>query len=1575
MKRIVLFVLMLTSYVASAATTTHYDFSVRSPSVNIFAYDGVLTSQVPSNNSSPSFQHSSSDYNAIASNNNFGSAISSNSNNTYPSVRYVIALDETPSTVSKINVVWNGLASNDNRGRTDGVKIYIWNFTANRYDLITSTTSSTEVTLSKNITSNITNYIDGTSSNRVIIYLVSQGKTSGKKTNEIITDYVKLEVTSTAIVRAIANFQFDECTYTGIGNEVIDQLGKYSARSYNGVNTSFDAQIEKALFISNAQQHIQTSIPVSNAYSVSTWIKKPTDTSGNRYFVLGAMEAGGDLLYLDRNNSFKWGVYTPDTGFIQGNYSFNSLGSDWHYVTLVYQNSKTHLYIDGSFKETINLMPTGTLKYIGTSLDNLNTSTPQGFRAPLDEFMVFSGALSAADITQIYNNQKAKKDYDGKARAKVSCSELFVNYQFDECKYSGAGNEVIDQTGNYSATSHGGVTTTASGQVNKAANLIADDHYFNTSIPLPSSYSLSTWFKKPTANDRFFSLGSTTTLDYIMFLDKGDNWRWGVVVGDNETKKGTYSFATLDSSWHHLILTYHGGNIRLYIDGSLVDTIASPPPNGTLEFIGKVYNGNAQSFRAPLDEFMLFQGELSSSAILNIYNNQKAGKNYDGSARIKTQCPELIAHFSMDEKSWNGSSGEIVDEINNFNTQAINGLSTDNTLPALTGNIGTCGYGSFDGVNDYIEISDDPKLDFQTALTITAWINPHSLPRFGLKTIVSKDENFEFHLTPSGEINWWWQTHAFSTSGAAITPGSWHHVAVTYKKGQQVIYINGVAKGTRSYTENLVLNNDPLQIGQDQGISSRFFEGFIDEVHVFKGALSAAEVNEVYLKRHACPKPTLHHFEIVHDGNGITCEAEKVVIKACTNSLCSAVSSSPMSVDFLIDGVKKSSKSFTGSTDISFFQTTPKVISLSLANSNDQQPTHALVCKNGAVNSCDMTFSNAEFKFLYGAAETDIDNQVAGNSFSDVVKLQAVKSDNGVCKPLFKGKQNVTFSQQNIEPGGTTGLNLQVGSLNIPKFPTFSGVIELNFDNEGKAPLPTLKYLDAGQIRLHASYSFPAVSLSVSGNSNDFWVRPHKLVMTAKSGSKILNAKTSTATPAHKASENFDFVVTAYNSLGTSLANITKNYKQSKKLQLKLTRTGPSVGGFEGDFTYITHDDMSIGVIRSDLSAPVFKGAKLSAFINGISRYTHAKYSEVGLINIDIQDATYGGVDGFIVPGDDLNVGRFVPDHFELSRKFKGELVNKNNHSFAYTGEMDSAALANGAISYKKDMEPEFIITAYNADTPGKVTQNYTGTFMKLAKESITVISPTTDTGRVGKDKDTNLKAKLQIIDSNFIDNNNGTVTYKFNKEDNYVYTRDTNSLIKNYIADIDLKITKIEDKDGVTAKDIDNDNNNGILTLNPAGIDIRFGRWNIENSYGPENANLPLPMAVQYWDGNKFVVNEFDELTKYDGSVEANYTKNKIGVLPALSPLLAPSVVEIFGAKPNFIKGIGQLLLSKPSGGLQGQIRVTYEKVPSWLKFNWNSVDENSDGNVYDDNPSGVATFGVYRGNDRIISWREVIN
>ncbi len=239
--------------------------------------------------------------------------------------------------------------------------------------------------------------------------------------------------------------------------------------------------------------------------------------------------------------------------------------------------------------------------------------------------------------------------------------------------------------------------------------------------------------------------------------------------------------------------------------------------------------------------------------------------------------------YYFDEEFWAGTAGEVVDSgSGGLDGTAVGGVSTLQSSPAIAGNPGTCRYGDFDGIDDYVEIADDPSLDFETAVTVGAWINPRSLPESGgLHTIVAKDENYEYHVDSSGQVFWFWTDGGGSnrtlTSSVSLTLGQWYHVAITYESGSQVIYVDGNPVATSSRTGTLELNNDPLRIGSDVNGGNRIFDGFIDEVNIFGRALTQAEVQTLMMETRPCPT-VAPQFTVNHDGFGINCLAETVTV-------------------------------------------------------------------------------------------------------------------------------------------------------------------------------------------------------------------------------------------------------------------------------------------------------------------------------------------------------------------------------------------------------------------------------------------------------------------------------------------------------------------------------------------------------------------------------------------------------------------------------------------------------------------------------------------------------------------------
>jgi MSHA biogenesis protein MshQ len=224
-----------------------------------------------------------------------------------------------------------------------------------------------------------------------------------------------------AVLRA--DYHFDECSYSGAGGEVRDSFGSFHATARNGTTTSSPGRIEREANFDRYDRWIETSIPLARDWSVTAWFEKPfVAGSGSQYHVLAAISGGSDLLFLDRNANYQWGVYTASpSGQTNGSFRFGTLANGWHHLALVGVGGRTLLYVDNVLVDQVARKAGGTLRYIGTSFDSVNTTSAQGFRASLDEFMVWDHALNTVQIGSIYSNQSAGANYDGSARASASC--------------------------------------------------------------------------------------------------------------------------------------------------------------------------------------------------------------------------------------------------------------------------------------------------------------------------------------------------------------------------------------------------------------------------------------------------------------------------------------------------------------------------------------------------------------------------------------------------------------------------------------------------------------------------------------------------------------------------------------------------------------------------------------------------------------------------------------------------------------------------------------------------------------------------------------------------------------------------------------------------------------------------------------------------------------------------------------------------------------------------------------------------------------------------------------------------
>ena len=1394
----------------------------------------------------------------------------------------------------------------------------------------------------------------------------------------------------------VIEYYFDELSWDGTPNEVLNNIGNTNhGTAFGDTTTVSTGQVCSAGTFDGTGDYIDASgisSYLNSTASISFWMK--SDQSGNNSAwnapgILGVEERGGgdDIFWGTIDASGHLRIQKGNGSFAVSSTVIND--SSWHHVVLTWDSASgvVQVYVNGSLEDTAN-SETGDVGINFSSIGRIeNSFSNANFTGQLDELLVFNAIIPASQVSSIYNNQLNGNNYDGSARVCPVPIVPIVDYRFDECSYTEAAGEIIDQTGNFNADSNNVPSPADDGLINKSLDLSANDtsdwvHVPSSLVDGLDDFSVSLWFKtaiNKSQQEIFHALGSSTGDDELEIYLQGDD---AVVIKVKDVSQALNSNIVLtNNNWHHLALTRVNTEVCLFING-VAQACGNSVGNGVLSVtdvnavvIGQEqdsYGGSfttSQNFVGQLDEFKIYSARLTSGQINDIYDNELAGKNYDASAidgpRDAVQCDNICSINSGTlnavgiKINGNGSDSQInttTEGLAIYSAWLAAGSPATGIISGGTYNVSASGTSTVDridfGGSEHDFAGTLPYPGFADGVDGSHFLvhssGTLSLPAGDYTIFVESDDGFSFVMdTVSGD------TVSFNKFGSS-TDGASNELRFELPTG------NSNTGGSFTLTQNSVFDiatiffertgDDYLEISIANNIRSNQAPSGYEILR--DGALSG----KVHFGCSA--EPQINHYEIAHDGNGLTCAAETVTIKACIDENCTNLSTESVTLDFLVDNALISSPTFTGSTDISFNNTDVETVTLSIANAT-LTASDSVVCDDGIGASCNLEFSNAGFRFLYGDSnESTLPNQISGTVFPEELKLQAVKDNNGVCEGIFTSNKNIDLSQQNVTPTAPAGLDFTVNATRIEKHPNFT-TTSLNFDADSIAIIPAPIYHDAGQIRLHANYDVGGITLT--GSSDPFWVSPAKLVVSATSqttsGTVVLNGVNSPASPTHAAGDDFQLEVSALNSLGV----VTPNYSPGQ-IALKLERTGPTLtGSVDGDFTYFAGASLSSSV------GSTFQEVTLTNFSSGVSTFNGAQYSEVGLLNLDVQDNNYGNV-GIIIPADAINIGRFVPDHFAQTVVNDGAFSATCNMgaTFAFSGQTDETTGLVGAISYLA--KPVLAITALSKQ--GFVTQNYyedrqgsDNDYMKLSNTAVTVTEPTLDQVADGVD-DNKLPLTANMNTGTLSQNDLTTLTpadnplprgvlhYQFSELDNFFYNRSANALVAPFNSDIDFSIATIIDSDNVNV-DIAK-----MVDASPTGVEIRFGRLVLENSFGPEISSLPQPMQIEHFDGTGYIVSENNNCVSYDAS---NITLSNI----SLNPLLTSAT----GDPGDFVDGKTRAIeLTAPGTGNTGEIDVLYSTF-DWLKFDWDNTGS------YDQNPTAVATFGLYRANDRIISWREINN
>lgn len=575
--------------------------------------------------------------------------------------------------------------------------------------------------------------------------------------------------------------------------------------------------------------------------------------------------------------------------------NYTTTTTDWFHFAITWNKATDEVkyYFNGALIETDTALGTwaGSLSSTRTVLGNHRTdASGNDWEGAIDDYKVYNYARSSAQIIADLNA--------GHPAPGSPVGSPAVHLKFDE----GYG-DIAHNSGNTGSSTNGDLAGTGtacpqassscpvwsnSGKYGKALNFDGSDDY--VSIPdhislKPTTTSIFAWVKMDTAlssqNESYPAIISKRTGNYgygIYFFKNDQELQVSLGNGSSKVTSETDVSAYDWTQWHHVGITHDGSYLKIYIDGTLVDTIARDfniAYDTTAVNIGQVSDYTGGNLDGTLDDIHIFESALTAEQIKMLYN-QSASSVWGSAGTTSTGA---VSNSSNDTYCPPGYSstciGPIAEWLFDENTGDTAYDTSTNGYNGNLGGTGSCPGGSncpvwtsvgkignaldFDGSNDYVDLGDQAVFDLtDTAdMTITGWFY-HDVTA-NMDTIISKrtalstetvgwavyihdtESVLTFEISDGTDEFSMKSTTTFNTTG-------WNHFTIVWDQDSQAnskIYINGINEVTTDSgtIANIgdASNSDSMRIGTLSNGANRF-DGRIDNIRIYNYARTPSQV-------------------------------------------------------------------------------------------------------------------------------------------------------------------------------------------------------------------------------------------------------------------------------------------------------------------------------------------------------------------------------------------------------------------------------------------------------------------------------------------------------------------------------------------------------------------------------------------------------------------------------------------------------------------------------------------------------------------------------------------------------------
>ncbi|WP_404401334.1 polymer-forming cytoskeletal protein [Idiomarina seosinensis] len=697
------------------------------------------------------------------------------------------------------------------------------------------------------------------------------------------------------------------------------------------------------------------------------------------------------------------------------------------------------------------------------------------------------------------------------------------------------------------------------------------------------------------------------------------------------------------------------------------------------------------------------------------------------------------------------------------------------------------------------------------------------------------------------------------------------------------------------------------------------------------------------------------HYRLTFPASTVSCLAAEVEITACADDNCNSTATSDVTATVESSDVNsqwQSSSEASASANLVDFSfsdgsattalrlTTGGISTLSITTASPAASAPLECYDNAGISnsSCSIEFKTAGLVITDTDGISPIPGKFAGTPFDTLLRAVETNTTTGACEARVEGTQTVQLGVEAVNPTApVSGQSYQVNSTVVDLYSlgnsAASTSLTLNFNSDGAAVLNNV-YSDVGQLRMNAELQLPAdpatgdPEILLTGSSlNNYVVKPHTLTLTPLTDSDDPRPATFESGDGYRAAgEAFNAIIQSFNADGNSTPNFGNEQTND------VTRVRVQFDSMAHPLPAAPDSDAS-KLLNAEAFSLTNPGTNTGTF-----KTSSLAWAEAGTVNLRAQLGGNGEpLNDYLGAGDALSrpvtpVGRFYPHRFILDSSRLDNTCSAG--SFSYMGEPGIGV--------------NYTVRAVN--TQGSVTQNYANSGginygNGNTAELTTVVANETPADTTAD----NFSSRWALATGDtwqlgelVFTATDGLFSRRADLQPDGPY--------ENFKVGLQVN-TELDNRDFASADKTLATHSGDAVPLADT-LALRYGRTVLANISGPDGVDLNIIMENQYFNSaGEFVTHSDDSCFDYD---VANFDAGSQSIVAG------PTTAEFSNGELQ----TDAALFEAPTSPATGFFPFSYD-TKSWLEFDW-------DGDGTTEDPAATASFGFYRGNDRIIYWLE---